>query len=96
MGAPQETHASHPRKRVPLIKFLGKRSLLKNSHSTTSATSPVTNKVPTSVPLTTASKPHSPNAVDFTTLKDGAWFGRPKLSAVEMDAIESGGATISM
>ena len=37
---------------------------------------------------------HSANAVDFTALKDGGWFGRPKLSAKEMEAITSGGATL--
>ena len=34
------------------------------------------------------------NGVHFTSLQDKAWFGRPKLSAEEIEAIESGGATM--
>lgn len=70
-------------KRKPLIKFLGKRSLLKNDH-----------KAPAGKPTTGASpKPQKPQTgVAFTTLKAGAFYGRPALSQREIDAIETGGA----
>lgn len=86
--------------RKPLIKFVGKRSLLKShassssssslstSHSTASSFTPVA-----ASPVDAWPQPKKPQTgVHFTTLKDTAFYGRPKLSAKEIDAIESGGA----
>lgn len=71
--------------RTPLIKFIGKRSAKK-------ITIPSPKNIPTSSPSTTTNKPTKPQTgVDFYTLKGGAWFGRPKLSQKEIEAIESGG-----
>lgn len=75
-----ETHTHG--KRTPSIKFLGKRSHVKVEHKTTSA-----------LVAGGAPKPSKPQTgVDFTTLKAGAFHGRPVLSQREIDAIESGGA----
>lgn len=68
--------------RYPMIKFIGKRSREKM---------PAVKLSPIPEPVKSVNlKPSS--AVEFTTLKGGAMFGRPKLSAAEMEAIESGGA----
>lgn len=90
--------------RQPSIRFLGKRSLLpkqdKHSHSPSVAQTPAA-AVPASSPTATSSfapvpawaAPKKPQTgVDFHTLKDSAFHGRPKLSAKEIAAIESGGA----
>ena len=91
--------------RHPLIKFVGKRSLAKGTH-TTAHTAHASNTPPLSQTTTlvsaspASSKPQLPlkaikpgTGVDFTTLKGGAWFGRPRISAAEIAAIESGGAS---
>jgi pyruvate/2-oxoglutarate dehydrogenase complex dihydrolipoamide acyltransferase (E2) component len=39
-------------------------------------------------------KTSTQTGVDFTTLKGGAWYGRIKLSPQEIEAVESGGATV--
>jgi hypothetical protein len=96
--APSTTETkSHDR--VPLIKFLGKRALMKVVAVTapTKVASPVQKAAPVAVkqPVTiSVAKVVKPgNGVDFSTLKGGAMFGRPALSQREMDAIENGGAT---
>jgi hypothetical protein len=73
-----------------MIKFLGKRSHLKV---------PLQPKAVPFVPISPATVSSPPkqrlregSGVDFMTLKGGAWYGRPRLSQKEMDAIESGGA----
>ena len=77
---------SHGSVRTPLIKFIGKRSLIK-APSTQHEIKPATVSSPILV-----KKPLKPQTgVDFFTLTDGAWHGRPKLSLKEMEAIESGG-----
>ena len=77
-----------PRKRTPLIKFLGKRSLLKNTAPTPAA-------APMKTGPSIVKKPvKDGNGVDFRTLVGGAWFGRPELSESEIEAIESGGASL--
>ena len=72
--------------RIPSIKFLGKRSKLP------AAVAPVHlgSKEPS---LQTVSAKVASTAVPYSSLKGGAWFGRPALSPAEMAAIESGGAT---
>lgn len=81
---------SHGNKRQPRIKFIGKRSREKVQHATTpvaTTATPATKSV--------AAKPvknHHPSSKDFFEVKDKAWHGRPKLSAAEILAIESGGA----
>ncbi len=86
--------------RVPMIKFIGKRSLLpKTAHhaASTPAAAPAATAV-ASIP-TPAARPAAPqptkkvgNGIDMIALKDGAWHGRPKLSKAEMEAIDMGGA----
>lgn len=85
--------------RVPLIKFLGKRSLMKvvavtapiKVASPVQIAAPVTAKE--SLPTSAAKVVKAGSGVDFFTLKGGAMYGRPALSQREMDAIENGGAT---
>jgi hypothetical protein len=80
------------RSRTPLIKFLGKRALLKNVGHAAAPVAP--SKQPAAkVQQAPVSKPvKEGNGVDFATLKGGAWYGRPRISEAEMNAIESGGA----
>lgn len=76
--------------RTPLIKFIGKRDRKKvalPSVVSTATTTAGTGALPRA-PL--PKKPQT--GVEFTTLKDTAWYGRPKISQKEMDAIMSGGA----
>ncbi len=70
--------------RKPLIKFLGKRCLIPVIHQETKPVLKVESK-----PL--AKK--TGNGVDFFSLAGGAWFGRPKLSQEEIEAIQTGGAS---
>lgn len=84
--------------RIPLIKFIGKRSLVKYvtpaapAVAEVIAIAPIVQKfVP--IPAPSAKSIKEGTGVDFSTLKGGAMFGRPALSQREMDAIESGGAT---
>eukprot|EP01038_Epipyxis_sp_PR26KG_P005545 gene5545-7664_t len=81
----EELHHKH---RTPLIKFVGKRShekflLLKQDSSP---------QKPIEIKETKIKS--SKNSVSFLTLKDKAWYGRPRLSQKEIDAVESGGATV--
>ena len=80
--------------RVPLIKFIGKRSLLKHAILAPH----IAAAIPAGSQLISAQKQplkviKEGSGVDFSTLKRGAMYGRPALSQREMDAIESGGAT---
>ncbi len=87
-GNVESKSSSH---RTPLIKFVGKRS----KHSQPITVTPVaTGNVPASKPAPTpvAQKKHHPNSVDFFTMPNKAWYGRPRLSEKEIQAIESGGA----
>lgn len=91
------SNASADRTRKPLIKFIGKRSLV---------VKPSANIIPSTISkpeTTTIQSVISPSVpkkvvkegtgVPFYEMKGGAWYGRPRLSQAEMDAIESGGAT---
>ena len=84
----QDDHHRHPS-----IKFLGKRSKdkvipkivtpsIQQPCKTASTTKPCVKK--------------QGNGVDIFSLNDGAWFGRPRLTAAEIEAIESGGATLKL
>jgi hypothetical protein len=73
--------------RVPSIKFLGKRSRLPVSGAPGNVASKGIS--PQSPP---AAKVAS-TAVAYSSLKGGAWYGRPALTPAEIAAIESGGAT---
>lgn len=92
-AATTTANASHHKStssRTPLIKFIGKRDRKKvalPSISTATTTAAGTTGLPRA-PL--PKKPQT--GVEFTTLKDTAWYGRPKISQKEMDAIMSGGA----
>ena len=76
--------------RQPLIKFVGKRSLAKSSSSIAEvkSSSPI---APAAVKVTAVKEG---KGVDFATLNGGAWFGRPKFSLNEMEAIDTGGANL--
>ncbi|CAM9946826.1 unnamed protein product [Ascophyllum nodosum] len=63
----------------PLIKFVGKRSRLKEKEASAQADTPVRHR-------------HSPGALDFSQIVGGAMFGRPPMSEEEMAAVDSGGA----
>lgn len=89
--------------RVPLIKFLGKRTSIKNNALKPSGNSTgSTASASTSISPQTISKPTMTNikgssiagtGVDFRTLKGGAMYGRPTISLKEMEEIDSGGAS---
>ncbi|CAM9567684.1 unnamed protein product [Scytosiphon promiscuus] len=63
----------------PLIKFLGKRSLLRKQEVEDKDAPPARHR-------------HSPGALDFSQIVGGAMFGRPAMSEAEMEAVDSGGA----
>jgi len=78
-----------------MIKFMGKRDHVKRH---TDSIVPAKQKV-LSLPAKVAAAPsvHPPAAregtgVLFTTLKDKGFYGRPKFTLKEIEAIESGGA----
>ena len=85
-ATPSHSHTT----RTPSIKFLGKRSLLPQKKCGVPECA-----AKKAIPLVVA--PVAPkkigNGVDFTTLRRGAFYGRPELSSREVDAILSGGAT---
>lgn len=74
---------SRPQNRVPLIKFIGKRSLLPKRSALAAAT-----VVDKTVSFSTGS------GVNFFDLEGGEWFGRPRLTDSEIEAIETGGASV--
>ena len=75
--------------RIPSIKFIGKRSLAQQVPAVQS-TSQDSNLV-----YSQAFEPSKPQTgVDFFSLNERGWFGRPRLSTAEVEAIESGGATM--
>lgn len=80
--------------RIPSIKFLGKRSNIKVSESIKKPVGiiPAVSSAP-KVETKVVKQVKVGSGVEFTTLSDKAWFGRPKLSLNEILAIESGGAT---
>ena len=92
--------------RIPLIKFLGKRSNIKvntikqipvnnssrsTASSSTSTTTTTSKTQPTPMSIKGTSTPGS--GIDFRTLKGGAMYGRPAMSIKEMEEIDSGGAS---
>jgi hypothetical protein len=89
--ASTESQSAAHRHRTPLIKFLGKRSLVKQqahaAHPQTQQRTPAQQQAPKLVK-------HSPNAIDFTELPGRAMHGRPPLTQQEIEYIESGGASM--
>ena len=80
--------------RVPLIKFVGKRARgpgPTKSIAQQQAFTPATSQV--AVGPTASKVIKVGTGVDFATLKGKAWFGRPTVSALEMEAVQSGGAS---
>lgn len=91
-NSPSSSSHLHSKARVPLIHFIGKRSNAKTSNAKNEhQISLPAKKNPTFVSILPTKES---NGLDFITLKDQAFFGRPKLSTKEIDAIESGGATM--
>ena len=82
--------------RVPLIKFIGKRSLVHKENKESPSPAPPKTVAPVAQENKPAAKKVTKvgSGVDFGSLKGGAWYGRPLLSLEEMDAIDSGGATM--
>eukprot|EP01031_Cornospumella_fuschlensis_P025343 gene25343-30604_t len=80
------SHKSHST-RKHLIKFVGKRSLVKKEEKIHHPVAVVERTV--QVPVLGTGRP---TEVPFLKLKDKFMHGRPKMSAKEMDAITSGGA----
>ena len=79
--------------RIPSIKFLGKRSnKFSESIKKPVGVVPAVSSAP-KVDTKVVKQVKVGSGVEFTTLSDKAWFGRPKLSLNEILAIESGGAT---
>lgn len=81
--------------RVPLIKFVGKRA---RGPVQTNPQVFLAQTLPTAAPQVAARPTASKvvkvgTGVDFATLKGKAWFGRPTVSELEMEAVQSGGAS---
>ncbi|CAN0261601.1 unnamed protein product, partial [Laminaria digitata] len=82
--------APKKKRHEPLIKFLGKRSLLSGQQQHQSQHQQYQqNAANNGVP---ARHRHSPGALDFSQIVGGAMFGRPAMSEEEMEAVNSGGA----
>ena len=85
--APKLDESEHHR--VPSIKFLGKRSLIK--HDTPS---PAAMPFLAALPLMAQKKlVKEGTGVDFRTMRGGAMYGRPEITDKEIEMIASGGAT---
>jgi hypothetical protein len=79
--------------RVPSIKFIGKRDRTQK-HATqpaAPAAAPRPAAPPASAPVKVMKEG---NGVLFTTLPGMGFFGRPPMTLKEIEAIESGGATL--
>lgn len=72
--------APKKKKHEPLIKFLGKRSAMRER---------ATEEAKPAAPVRHR---HTPGALDFSQIMGGAAFGRPAMTEEEMEAIDSGGA----
>lgn len=83
-AAPAKSNDHH---RTPLIKFIGKRSLAAAAKHAVPAAALAAASNSLGKPVKEGS------GVEFDSLPGGAWFGRPQLSAAEIEAIESGGAS---
>mmetsp|Transcript_26255 Transcript_26255/g.38921 ORF Transcript_26255/g.38921 Transcript_26255/m.38921 type:complete len:239 (+) Transcript_26255:62-778(+) len=90
---PKDAHTIiHPSGRKSLIKFLGKRSRIpqERTHKQSSTTE--------RQPEVQQTKPSSTNEKIWSREEmegyDAAWLGRPRVSDEEIEAIESGGATL--
>ena len=92
----EHMHGTTSAHRTPLIKFVGKRD-----HTKLSSKKQAADMVPVNSLLSvkaSAAPPAQPTieresvGVHFTTLKDKGFYGRPKFSQKEIEAIESGGA----
>ena len=70
--------------RVPSIKFIGKRSLLAASPTTVADNHPVKHNDGAS----------EGKGIYFGSLEGAAFYGRPHISDIEAEAIESGGAEL--
>ena len=77
--------SSQIRHRTPLIKFIGKRSLLPNKSQI--------NLSPPTKELDKALKFSTGHGLNFYDLEAGAWHGVPRISELELEAVLSGGAT---
>ncbi|KAJ8602617.1 hypothetical protein CTAYLR_010202 [Chrysophaeum taylorii] len=87
---PAPAVAAPKRAHVPLIKFIGKRSALNSQDQPPPAAAP---KPPAAAPLPSPpAVASSPGAKDI--LDVGAFFGRPRLTDEEIEAVQSGGATL--
>jgi hypothetical protein len=93
--APSDEEEPAAKSHIPLIKFIGKRSLLSQQEAPSQKVqAPISPTQKLSSPPAKSQKPvKQGNGVDFATLKGGAWYGRPMLSEEEIEAIESGGAS---
>lgn len=93
--------------RKPSIHFLGKRSKIvkevKREDNVSVITAPTTSSSKTTHQLNSFVQIQPPSSVapvvgkggvDFRTLKGKGFYGRPKISDLEREAIESGGATL--
>lgn len=78
----------HQKLRTPSIKFIGKRSSVTHKVST-----PFVMVLPVDSKYSSQNQKSLQTGVQFTDLKEGAWYGRPKYNLIEIDAILSGGAS---
>jgi hypothetical protein len=73
------------------IKFLGKRG--KVSYLSDDRTIISTEKSPNVGQASSQNVSKNKNSLDYASFSGKAWYGRPKVSDAEIDAILSGGAT---
>jgi pyruvate/2-oxoglutarate dehydrogenase complex dihydrolipoamide acyltransferase (E2) component len=89
--APPPTDAP-PAHRTPLIKFLGKRSLMRKQDSSAQAAAPPPPARSPSLPARHEDSRSTPGVKTFIELPPR--FGHPPVTEEEMEAVESGGATL--
>mmetsp|Transcript_31917 Transcript_31917/g.45949 ORF Transcript_31917/g.45949 Transcript_31917/m.45949 type:complete len:233 (-) Transcript_31917:37-735(-) len=93
--SPSNESKSHSGHRKPSIHFMGKRSKVPHHEPTSSKLPQQIIPIP-SVVKESPKKVIIGNGIDFRTLKDKGMHGRPKISILEAEAIESGGATLKL
>lgn len=93
---PMATLEEPPKKRthVPLIKFLGKRSLMQAAdHAAPRAKlTTTTTAAPAGSKTVAATRQPMLHAADVLAL--GAFYGRPRVTEEEIEAVQSGGASL--
>ena len=100
-----DNNDTNPKAHIPLIKFTGKRDHSKKyalnikdnmikTQETKHNVSPIQTIKSIKTSITNNQIIKESNGILFTTLKEKGFYGRPKFTLIEIEAIESGGATL--